>query len=70
MNRKVNKNNKSTGFKNIAIKKNSNSFRLKITAKKVTYVEYFNINEYTLQEVVEIRNKKLLELHGDFACYG
>ena len=70
MNRKVNKNNKSTGIKNISIKKNANSFRLKIVAKKVMYVEYFNINEYTLQEVIEIRNKKLLELHGKNASFG
>lgn len=69
MNRKTNKNNKSTGFKNISIKKDANSYRLKIIANNVMYVEYFNINEYTLQEVIEIRNKKLLELHGTFACY-
>jgi len=69
MNKKTQKNNKSTGIKNITIKKTENSYRLKITANKVLYVEYFKMNEFTLDDVIEIRDKKLLELHGPFARY-
>lgn len=76
MNRITQKNNLSTGHKNISIlrqtKYNCNEYYL-LTIRsndKKYYRRYFRTDKYTLQEVIEIRNKKLLELHGEFVNFG
>ena len=72
MNRKVQKNNLSTGHKNISIKKDKyyDYFFVQIKKdRKFVYRECFRTDKFTLEEVIEIRNKKLLELHGEFARF-
>lgn len=72
MNRKVQSDNLSTGFKNITIMKSKNYeyYRLIIEEKYNKFLKYFRIDKYTLEQVIEIRNKKLIELHGEFASFG
>lgn len=70
-NRLAGKNNKSTGHKNIfkiTNKSGSAYYYVKIIKnRKIAYTELFPIDEYTLEEVTEIRDKKLLEIHGEFS---
>lgn len=72
MNRSAGKNNKSTGIKNISKQEKGGHIYYIIRIGKNRNCEYrksFRADKFTLQEVLEIRNKKLLELHGTFACY-
>lgn len=66
--------NNSTGYKNITYREyeHHDSFVLSIKNKKHkknNFYREYNTDKYTLQEVIETRDKKLLEIHGDFANY-
>lgn len=68
MNRKTYNN--STMVKNITISKSKNYeyYHLQIKKdKKTVYSKYFRIDKYTIEEVVKIRDKMLLEIHKEFA---
>jgi len=54
--------NNTSGYKNIT--KRGNLYKVTITKDKKTYNKSFN----TLEEAIEWRNIKLVELHGKFAC--
>ena len=66
-NRNKHKNNK-LGIKNIHIYKEY--YRIFITINKKQFIKNFRTDKFTLEEVIEIRNKMLLELHGDNASFG
>jgi len=61
-NTKVQKNNISTGLKNIN-KTRTGSYQVKIVKNKIRYTKTFK----TLEEAIEYKHIKLIELHGDFA---
>ena len=63
-NRLVQKNNKSTGIKNI-YKTEYNTFNVIIIKDKKRYSKNFK----TLEEAIEHRDLKLSEIHKEFACY-
>ena len=65
-NKKVNKNNLSTGYKNISLTK-WNSYDVKITKnKKIVYRKNFK----TLEEAIENRDIQLVLIHGEFHNLG
>lgn len=71
MNKQTQKNNK-LGIKNISKytnKAGNEYYVLQIKFNKKLFVEHYRIDKYTQEEVIEIRNKKLLELHGNFCCF-
>lgn len=74
MNRKAGKNNKSTRLKNISIKTNKNDrkyYNIRIGKDgKTIYSELFRMDLFTIEQVIEIRNEKLLEIHGKFHNIG
>lgn len=63
------KNNKSTGIKCMYVTKNKKYYHIRIQGNDVKFSKLYRIDKFSLEEVIEIRNKKLLELHGDFARY-
>jgi len=63
-NRKIFKNNKSSGIKNI-YKIKYDIFRVIITKDGKNYTKSFK----TLEEAIIWRDIKLKEIHGEFACY-
>lgn len=72
-NRKVGKNNKSTGIKNIYIikYKDYEYYYIKINKnKKIIYSELFRTNNYTLDDIIKIRDEQLKIHHGDFYNLG
>lgn len=73
MNRKVNKNNKSTKIKNICImhRDGYDEYRIQIRkhGKKV-FSKCFRTNKFTLDEVVKIRDEQLLKHHEEFISTG
>ena len=69
MNKKVLKSNKSTGYKNIGIVKYKNYeyYRIQITKNgKYFYQKNFDMNIYSLEQIKNIRDIKLKEIHGEF----
>lgn len=71
-NRNTNKNNTS-GLKNIRIlhRDGYDDYYIRIKVNyKVAFSKCYRTDRFTEQEVIEIRNKKLLELHGDSASFG
>lgn len=73
-NRRSGKNNLSTGLKNIFTitnKSGSAYYYVKIIKnRKIVYSELFRTDKYTLEEVKEIRDQKLKEIHGEFHNLG
>jgi hypothetical protein len=63
-NKKVQKNNLSTGVKNISFR--NNIYTVIITKKKKRYEKRFK----TLEEAITYRDNKLVELHNEFANLG
>lgn len=71
-NKKVQKNNKSTGTKNISKRKNkvgNEYYVLSITKNETHYLKLFRTDKFTIEEIIKIRDEKLKEIHGDFACF-
>lgn len=68
---KVQKNNLSTGIKNIGIRTidNRKYFILSIMKNKKSFVKYFNAKKYTLQDVIDYRDEMLQKLHEEFASF-
>lgn len=72
-NRKVLKNNKSTGIKNINKRKKGNYeyYYLKIMKNnKQVYSKCYRVDKFTIEDVIKIRDEKLLDYHGEFASFG
>ena len=69
MNSSVQKNNKSTGIKNIYIimKRNVEYYKINIMKDGKSHQHNYRTDAYTLEEVKQIRNKLLKELHGEFS---
>lgn len=70
-NRSTPRNNK-LGLKNIHIN-NTNGYeyyRVKIKTKSKIYNWSFRTDKFTKQEVIDFRDQKLIELHGDSASFG
>lgn len=69
-NRKTHKNNKTTGLKNIYIIKDEyiNYFHIRIKKdRKYVFSKCFRTDEYTLEDVIKIRDEQLKEFHKDFS---
>lgn len=69
MNSRVQKNNKTTGIKNIYkfMKRKIEYYKINITKDRKSHQYNYKTSEYTLEEVKQIRNKLLKELHGEFS---
>lgn len=71
-NRKVRKDNLSTGVKNITYREreNRNIFVLRIRNEKYTFYKEYSTDKYSLEDVIKIRDKLLEEIHGEFMNKG
>lgn len=69
----VRKNNLSTGVKNISKSKRGNYYYYHLDIRKnykTVFSKCYRTDRFTIDEVIKIRNEKLLEFHGDFASFG
>lgn len=68
-NRKMQNNNK-LGLKNIQVcyKNDYKYYFIRIQKDKKWYKKALSAYKYTIEQVIEIRNNMLKELHGEFSC--
>lgn len=67
---KITRRDNKIGFKNIRIIKTNNYeyYYIKIVKNhKVVFSKYYRTDKFAIQEVIKIRDTKLLEIHGEFA---
>lgn len=72
-NQKVNKNNLSTGLKNISIMKSKNFKYYHITIRKhgkQVFSKYYRTDKFTEEDVIKIRDEQLKIHHGGFMSKG
>lgn len=72
-NRGVQKNNKSTGVKNIQMVINrvgTEYWVISITKNNTNHREFYRKDKYTLEDIIKIRDKLLEELHKEFKNLG
>lgn len=69
MNRRLQENNK-LGIKNVQIvwRGDYKSYYIRIQKDGKFYKKQLSAYKYTIEQVIEIRNKMLREIHRDFAC--
>lgn len=70
---RVRKDNKSTGIKNISIfkYKSGNKYRIKINKNhKTVFSEMYLVQDFTIDDMIKIRDEKLKDIHGEFASFG
>jgi len=72
MNRKVQRNNKSTGIKNIYrfFVDSYEYYYILIKKRNIKFSKLFRTDKYTLEQVIKIRDEKLKEIHGEFHNLG
>lgn len=69
-NKKTRKDNLSTGIKNISLTKDKKYYNLNIFGDTTRFQKYYRTDKHTIEDVIKIRDKMLVELHGKNASFG